>query len=137
MERRSFLAGIGLAAGALAVLAPTSRAGAASQPIRLFDARIANRDHFAATRLPEVGAQLSLRRIADRSFDAASIRVDDDAGRGLGYLPPICSGALAALIDHGASAFAVAETATLDGSMRVTVYLGAPAVGNAVVQVAA
>ncbi|MFN7102038.1 MAG: HIRAN domain-containing protein [Pseudorhizobium sp.] len=123
MERRSFLAGAGGALASLPLMAATAAAGEPKAGIRLLRSYVANRDQFPQARPPEVDEILRLRRRPDRSFDPASIAVERRDGSQLGYLPPASTGMLAALLDAGFSAHAVALRGDGGSQIPLQVYL--------------
>lgn len=109
MERRSFLAG---ASGALAALPFAAGAKAASRQkggVELLRSYVVNRDQFPQARAPGVNEVLRLERRPERAFDPNSIAVRREDGSQIGYLPSASTGVLAALLDQGFNAYAVAS----------------------------
>ncbi len=124
MERRSFLAGAG---GALAALPFATGAAAAARGetggVGLLRSYVANRDQFPQAKAPEVNERLRLERRPERAFDPSSIAVRRSDGSQLGYLPSASTGMLAALLDQGFEAYAVALPVTAGSEIPVQVYL--------------
>ncbi|MFN4098330.1 MAG: HIRAN domain-containing protein [Pararhodobacter sp.] len=98
MDRRIFLAGVAALPGAaMAGTPPDPVAGL----VELLSVRVVNRDLFAAPPPLAQGMRLVLRRDLARGYDPAALAVVTDGGQGLGYLPPVRSQVLAALMDAG------------------------------------
>jgi hypothetical protein len=126
MERRSFLAGAGGALASLPLAATAMAAGEPKAGIRLLRSYVANRDQFPQARQPDENEVLRLRRRPDRSFDPSSIAVEKRDGSQLGYLPPASTGMLAALLDTGFGAYAVALEGDVRSGAPIEVYLEKP-----------
>ncbi|MCF6367486.1 HIRAN domain-containing protein [Rhizobium halophilum] len=124
MERRSFLAGAG---GTLAALPFATGAAAAARGeaggVGLLRSYVANRDQFPHAKAPEANEVLHLERRPERAFDPSSVAVRRRDGSQLGYLPSTSTGILAALLDQGFDAYAIALPGTTGSEIPVQVYL--------------
>ncbi|WP_246100210.1 HIRAN domain-containing protein [Cereibacter sediminicola] len=116
MDRRHLLLAGG---GALAAL-PLAAAPRASGGIPVLETYIASRDRFPGAQPPRPGELLRLRRDPGRGFDPRSVRVERTSGEALGYLPGQPVQILAALMDRGAEAHALAGDG---GGLRVYLHL--------------
>lgn len=116
MHRRSLLVA---GAGAFAAVPFGANPGAAAPTgLKVLESYVTNREQFAQPDWPDEGTVMALRRDPARRFDPRSIQILDSHGSPLGYLPPSSAHVLAALMDHGLQAEAVAEK---EG--RLTVFL--------------
>lgn len=109
MERRSFLAGAGGALAALPFAAGATAAPRQKGGVELLRSYVVNRDQFPQARAPGVNEVLRLERRPERAFDSNSIAVRREDGSQIGYLPSVSTGILAALLDQGFNAYAVAR----------------------------
>jgi hypothetical protein len=124
MQRRSFLAGAG---GALAAFPFASGAAAAvrgqTDGVALLRSYVANRDQFPQAQAPEPNEVLRLERQPERAFDPSSIAVRRSDGSQLGYLPSASTGILAALLDQGFDAYAIALPGAAGSEIPVQIHL--------------
>lgn len=113
MERRAMLGGLAMAgvAPVAALARPAAPAG-----LEVLTTHLANADRFGYR--PRPGQRLVLRRDRSRAFDPAAVAVETADGQRVGFLPPVQSGVLSRLMDHGASA-----SAQVSGTGQLQVFL--------------
>lgn len=126
MKRRSFVlaAGGAFSAGMLPATAMPGRGEKPETVLWLGRSYLTNQEQFADASGPAAGERLVLRRRGDRRFDPRSIEVLTAASRPLGYLPPSSCAILAAIMDAGQIAFAVASPAQgVEDNRELDLYL--------------
>jgi hypothetical protein len=127
MDRRSFIAAAA-AGGAVALpqAASATPGGDRVTECVVLRAALTNTELFPAAPRPAMNARLRLERHPHRRFDPASIAVLSPEGAPLGYLPPVRSATLAALMDAGVTAEARRLQDTPGGRMVVGVIVQVP-----------
>ena len=123
MKRRIFLGSLGATLLGTGFTA-SADSGNSESDIHVLRAEVVNSEQFHDVFKGGLSRQqLTLHRVRDRTFDPHSIRVEA-RGEPVGYLAPVCSEVLAALMDHGMEAYARAVTSGASGApIVVDVFL--------------